>query len=534
MTGRIKRAAWSTKRGLLVLLGVLVAVAAIVSVVVTGAFAAATVPPPTITGAPANPTASTSATFTFTGAPSGGSYQCKLDAAAFAVCTSPTTYTGVVTGSHTFQVLAVDKNKKQSDPVSFTWTVDATPPVVSSIARVSSSPTNASSVQWAVTFSESVTGVDAGDFALVKAGITGASTTVTVTGSGAAYTATMASTGSGDGSVGLNLVDNDTIKDPLNNLLGGTGAGNGNFTGQVYIIDRTPPTNPPAITAGPSGLVNSSNATFSFSSSESGVTGFRCQIDAGPVTICSSPATFSGLPNGLRTFTVRAADAAGNVGAAAATRSWTIDTVPPPAPVLGTKPDDPNGDGIANFDWTETESPVTFKCQIENLVFTTCTSPYHTIVDVSNDGQHQFAVRAFDAAGNFSETGYSWKVLKGINVVIDGNAVGLLAPGLWRSIALTFHNPNNFPIQVTGVLVSISSAPAGCPAAAVGSNPPNISLQQSDITPSLTVTVPANGQVTLPAQGRSEPKIRLENTALDQQPCKSGSFGLGYIGTAVK
>lgn len=495
--------------------------------------AASTVPPPTITGKPTNPTASTSATFAFTGAPSGGSYQCKLDAAAFSACTSPKTYTGIATGSHTFQVLAVDKSK-QSTPVSYSWTVDATPPVVSSIARAVASPTNASAVQWTVTFSESVTGVDATDFALVKAGITGGSTAVSLAGSGAVYTATMASTGSGDGSVGLNLVDNDSIVDALANKLGGTGTGNGSFTGQVYTIDRTSPTNAPTITAGPSGLVNSSSASFSFSSAESGVTGFRCQIDAGPVTVCASPASFSGLPDGSRTFTVRAADAAGNVGAAAATRTWTIDTVPPPAPVLTTKPDDPNGDGIADFDWTDTESPVTYQCSIENRAFTVCPSTSEHaaryIVDVSNDGTHQFSVQAFDAAGNFSTTSYSWKVLHAVNVVVDGNAVGLLYPGgPTLPIALVLHNPNNFPVTITLITVTVSASPAGCSAST------NIDLQQSSVgngPSSQTVTVPANTNLTVSSALR--PTISLLNLPSSQNACKNGTFTLSYLAKGSK
>ena len=46
--------------------------------------------------------------------------------------------------------------------------------------------------------------------------------------------------GSGDGTLGLNLVDDDTIIDALTNKLGGTGTGNGNSTGETYTIDRTP------------------------------------------------------------------------------------------------------------------------------------------------------------------------------------------------------------------------------------------------------------------------------------------------------
>src|SRR5204862_3282176 len=55
-----------------------------------------------------------------------------------------------------------------------------------------------------------------------------------------AYTIT-ANTGSGTGTLGLNLADDDSISDSATNALGGTGAGNGNFTGQTYSIDKTAP-----------------------------------------------------------------------------------------------------------------------------------------------------------------------------------------------------------------------------------------------------------------------------------------------------
>lgn len=116
---------------------------------------------------------------------------------------------------------------------------DVTPPTVSSINRTGVTPAAASSVSWTVTFSESVTGVDSADFSLVNSGLTAPSVTGVV-GSGTTYTVT-ANTGTGSGTLGLNLVDNDSIIDGSANKLGGTGAGNGNFTGQVYTIDRTAP-----------------------------------------------------------------------------------------------------------------------------------------------------------------------------------------------------------------------------------------------------------------------------------------------------
>src|SRR6185503_3429942 len=42
----------------------------------------------------------------------------------------------------------------------------------------------------------------------------------------------------GNGTLGLNLNDNDSIADEAGNPLGGPGAGNGNATGEVYDINK--------------------------------------------------------------------------------------------------------------------------------------------------------------------------------------------------------------------------------------------------------------------------------------------------------
>ena len=119
-------------------------------------------------------------------------------------------------------------------------------PAVSSINRASANPTApATLVSWTVTFSKSVTGVDASDFALAASGVTGAAIT-SVSGSGTTWTVS-ANTGSGSGTLGLNLVDNDSIVDAGGTPLGGSGAGNGNFTGQFYtVFSCTQPANTPA------------------------------------------------------------------------------------------------------------------------------------------------------------------------------------------------------------------------------------------------------------------------------------------------
>ncbi len=55
-----------------------------------------------------------------------------------------------------------------------TYTIDKTAPIVTSIRRASPNPTSSSSVDFIVTFSEPVTGVDAFDFSINAIGINGA------------------------------------------------------------------------------------------------------------------------------------------------------------------------------------------------------------------------------------------------------------------------------------------------------------------------------------------------------------------------
>jgi hypothetical protein len=99
----------------------------------------------------------------------------------------------------------------------------------------------------------------------------------------------------------------------------------GSATSLVVVAGGPPPdTTPPdtAITAGPSGSTDDSTPTFEFNATESGST-FECSVDGGAFAPCSSPFTTPDLPAGSHTFSVRARDAAGNVGPAS-TSSFTV------------------------------------------------------------------------------------------------------------------------------------------------------------------------------------------------------------------
>jgi hypothetical protein len=117
------------------------------------------------------------------------------------------------------------------------------PPVVVFVARADASPTNADSVNFKVNFSESVSGVDVSDFTLTTSdNLSGASVT-NLSGSDNVYIVSV-KTGSQDGTIGLNIKDDDSILDVAGNPLGGTGLDNGNFTSsETYTVIKSIPIN---------------------------------------------------------------------------------------------------------------------------------------------------------------------------------------------------------------------------------------------------------------------------------------------------
>ena len=97
---------------------------------------------------------STSAVFAFDDESSDVvSYLCKLDAGAFAGCTSWKSYSGLAQGQHTFQVKAVDGAGNVSGPRSRTFFVDTVEPTKAHFTQAPSdpSPTATSTFAWTST-----------------------------------------------------------------------------------------------------------------------------------------------------------------------------------------------------------------------------------------------------------------------------------------------------------------------------------------------------------------------------------------------
>ena len=160
---------------------------------------------------------------------------------------STTTFTDGTT-RETFDTTADDAMSPVSPSgVSVGLTV-ADAPEVDSITRLSpSSPTNADSVDFEVTFNERVSGVSVDDFTATQVSGDVSGSVASVNSSSGTTLIVTAGSISGDGDLRLTLVDDDSIINnngvPLSGLGTSGGAGDGRYTnGETFTVDNTNPT----------------------------------------------------------------------------------------------------------------------------------------------------------------------------------------------------------------------------------------------------------------------------------------------------
>jgi hypothetical protein len=170
-------------------------------------------------------------------------------------------------------------------------------PTVVSVVRTSSDPTTASNVNYTVTFSESVSGVDPTDFNVTTTDTASGSVNTVSAGPSAIYTVNVNNI-SGNGTIRLDVLDDDTIMD------GGFNTLDGGFTnGEVYTIDNTAPT-VFSITRADADPTNAASVDFgvAFSEAVTGVTAddFTVTVTSGAI----SGASVTGVSGLGETYTV--------------------------------------------------------------------------------------------------------------------------------------------------------------------------------------------------------------------------------------
>jgi hypothetical protein len=189
--------------------------------------------------------------------------------------------------------------------------VDGIAPTATALVRAGSSPANGASVSYTLTFSEDVTGVDAGDFTVATTGTVSGTVSGVTPVDGAHYTITVTAI-TGDGTLRLDLKGSGTgIADAPGNAL------SGGATGEVYAIDRVAPT-VSSVTVPSSGSYRAGqnlDFTVAFSEAITVATGGgtpRLALTIGAATVHAAYLSGTGTSDLVFRYTVQAGDTDGD------------------------------------------------------------------------------------------------------------------------------------------------------------------------------------------------------------------------------
>jgi len=360
---------------------------------VAGAAAETDLVPPTIGDKPPVASLSTSASFTFTHA-GLTAFECSLDGADFASCTSPTAYEQLAEGGHTFAVRGVDGEGVPSEVATYAWTIDLTPPA----APVFTSPPVRTGSTAEIAFTHGEAGL----------------TSLCRLDGGPEDPCSSPKTFSGlaQGLHGVAV----RMRDAAGNV--------GPTANHAWTVDTTAPavtlTSPASASAtndgtppvsGTAGTQAGDDATVRVQVRQGATTGgqpFRSlTATVNPSTGAWGVSVTPELPEG--TYNVRAeqSDDVGNTAESAGI-TFTIDMTPPAAPTV-TGPAPRTNSTTANIGFTHDEGGLAFLCSRDGGAEEPCTSP-KTYTGLG-EGGHVAAVRARDAAGNVGPAAsHAWAI----------------------------------------------------------------------------------------------------------------------------
>jgi hypothetical protein len=317
--------------------GLLIALSAVTGLTSLHLATKSSTPAPSLSGGPSNPTKLTTASFTFSDNQGGATFQCALDTSPSTTCISPATYHSLGDGNHTFQVTATAAGMATSSPASYTWTVDATPPVPTLTFPANGGIYGTSA--WGAGCSPAgLCGsvIDATGVAQVTLSI-GSSTGKYWNGSSfsgtseAFFATTLGKTGRTSTTWGYALAapasGSYTVHLRTTDTLGNTQTVGAYALAATFTVSTVAPP-APVITSFPDNPTYATSATFAFTEPSANPptpapVSFRCSLDSAAFSACTTPQAYSSLVTTGHTFQVEAVDGAGNVSAPAAF-TWTV------------------------------------------------------------------------------------------------------------------------------------------------------------------------------------------------------------------
>ncbi len=345
---------------------------------------------------PADPTRQTTARFAFSAIEEGSGlsrFECRLNEAEFATCSSPKEYDGLTEMTHHFFVRSVDlAGNVEEPPQAYSWEVDTTEPETS-INQFPNDPSNSRSARFEFSAPGAVgyeCKLDGGNYVPCNEG----------------------------------FIDYENLTDVRHvfSVRARDAAGNVESTDatHAWTIDVTPPDT--RLDSWPAEWSNNGTAKFRFSSTEGGGR-YQCKLDrssgggGGVFEDCESPKEYMDLSDDCYQLVVLAIDEAGNPDPTPVVYSWTVDTVEPTVEI--TRPEEQGRINTSTPTITgRSEALSTVEISIDNESVGTGLAGNGGLFSLNVaqhfvNGPHSLRARATDRAGNES----AWT--EPINFIID-------------------------------------------------------------------------------------------------------------------
>lgn len=310
-----------------------------------------------------NPTNASTLAITYT-ASEPSRTECRWNGVLLQNCASPLILNSVPEGHNQVEWIAKDAAGNVSEPLSYSWDVDFTPPSASvALTFPTSIPTRETSARFALTANQTSTFECTLDGAAI-----------------ASCSADLSLSGLSDGAHTLSVTAVDE-------------AGNGGAPVVFqWTVDRVAPVLSVVAANPPESITMSTSLALDFLVSEEAVT--TCELDAGGEAPCSSPYVLNGLAEGKHVIELRATDTAGN-NAPVLAYEWEVvgvalaqltEVIPHEALTRSKN---------IRFEYASAQS-TRFECALDSAAFSVCQSP--SVFNALGEGNHRFQVRALNAA----------------------------------------------------------------------------------------------------------------------------------------
>lgn len=351
-------------------------------------------PETSITAHPENQSNKKIGSFSFTSPDASANFECSLDGAAFATCSSPKTYdfSSAADGPHSFQVRGKDSaGNLDATPAQFSWTIDTVAPGVPAVTGATQSNDQTPTWSWSSAGGGNGTfryRLDNSDLSL------GTETTQTTFDPSSALN---------EGNHTLYVQERDAA---------GNWSSSGSFT---LLIDITAPN--ATVTGTPAQFTRETGATLTVAGA--GVVAYKYKVDvnafSGEISVTTG-ITLGALQEGEHAVSVIGRDGAGNWQAegSATVARWTVDSMAPEVNAGSAK--------TANARFTQTGSATDATAM--TYLWSKQSGPgsisfgspgaLSTTVSANTEGSYLLRLTATDAAGNstYSETNLTWDVTK--------------------------------------------------------------------------------------------------------------------------